>query len=197
MSVDDSTSAPPAAQPEYQVRDVPGFPGYRVDTLGRVWSNRYRCSRCVPYDPATPYRLLKASQRSGEHCKLALQRNGRRSKIWVHRLVLETFIGPNPPGLECRHRDGDPTNNRLENLVWGTRVENQHDRKRHGTDNSGVRHYRALLTEAQVQEIRQQYAAGGITQAALGEMYGVSHRAVSKVVNGITYVDAGGPISRR
>jgi DNA-binding XRE family transcriptional regulator len=191
----DSTSVSSAVQPEYQIRDVPGFPGYRVDTFGQVWSNRHKYWRWNPYDPATPYRLLKSSRLSGGYRKLALQRNGRGSKVWVHRLVLTTFVGPNPPGTECRHLDGDPANNRLENLVWGTRVENQHDRKRHGTDHSGVRHYRALLTDVQVQEIRQRYAAGGITQAALGKVYGVDPRTVSKVVLGVTYITTDGPIS--
>ena len=34
----------------------------------------------------------------------------------VHRLVLEAFVGPNPPGLECCHNNGDPSDNRVENL---------------------------------------------------------------------------------
>lgn len=52
---------------------------------------------------------------------------------FVHRLVLEAFIGPCPSGMECRHLDGNPSNNRLENLLWGTPLENANDRRRHGT----------------------------------------------------------------
>ena len=33
----------------------------------------------------------------------------------------------------CRHLDGNPHNNRLDNIVWGTVVENEADKVRHGT----------------------------------------------------------------
>lgn len=49
----------------------------------------------------------------------------------VSRLVLETFVGPSD--LECRHLDGDRTNNSIKNLKWGTRKEQIADQKRIGT----------------------------------------------------------------
>lgn len=54
-----------------------------------------------------------------------------KTPVTVHRLVLEAFVGPRPDGMECRHLDGDPANNRLANLAWGSPVENASDRKRH------------------------------------------------------------------
>lgn len=39
---------------------------------------------------------------------------------FVHKLVAATFIGPRPDGLEVRHKNGDPTDNRPENLEYGT-----------------------------------------------------------------------------
>jgi hypothetical protein len=59
----------------------------------------------------------------------------------VHVIVAEAFIGPRPAGMETRHIDGDPSNNRLENLEYGTRSENAEDSKRHGTHfHAGVTH---------------------------------------------------------
>lgn len=58
--------------------------------------------------------------------------NGRVSRM-VHRLVLEAFVGPCPPGMECCHFDGDSTNNHLSNLRWDTHSSNQFDRVRHRT----------------------------------------------------------------
>jgi hypothetical protein len=44
--------------------------------------------------------------------------NGR--KLFVHTLVLQAFVGPRPSHSHCcRHLNGDPADNRLENLVWG------------------------------------------------------------------------------
>ena len=50
----------------------------------------------------------------------------------VHRLVLEAFRGPCPPGHEALHADDNHMNNHLSNLRWGTRSENQIDRVRNG-----------------------------------------------------------------
>lgn len=43
----------------------------------------------------------------------------------VHRLVLETFVGPCPEGYEADHRNRDRSDNRLSNLRYVTRAENQ------------------------------------------------------------------------
>ena len=58
----------------------------------------------------------------------------------VHRLVLETFVGPRPPDMQCRHLDDVKTNNKLANLVWGTVRENRMDSVRNG------RHWNARKT---------------------------------------------------
>jgi len=63
---------------------------------------------------------------------VALARGGKKTPKLVHRLVIETFIGPCPDGMECCHRDSDKSNNRLENLRWDTRSENQIDRIENG-----------------------------------------------------------------
>lgn len=52
----------------------------------------------------------------------------------VQSLVLEAFVGPRPEGLLALHRNDDCRDNRVENLYWGTRTDNQHDRVRNGRD---------------------------------------------------------------
>lgn len=42
----------------------------------------------------------------------------------VHHLVMEAFVGPRPDGLETRHLNNNPEDNRLENLAYGTRSQN-------------------------------------------------------------------------
>jgi HNH endonuclease len=56
-----------------------------------------------------------------------------RGKVYaVHRLVLETFVGPCPEGHITCHSDGNPSNNRLTNLRWDTPKANSDDRVAHG-----------------------------------------------------------------
>lgn len=52
--------------------------------------------------------------------------------IKVHRIVLFTFLGRPEPGQVARHLNGVKTDNRLENLCWGTHSENLQDRKWQG-----------------------------------------------------------------
>lgn len=95
---------------------------YRVSDAGGVQGPKKRLTPWVHQDG---------------HLRVTIRREGRRMEAAVHRLVLEAFVGPCPPGMEALHRNGDPTDNRLENLRWGTRSENNLDRQRHGVD-----HYR-------------------------------------------------------
>lgn len=58
----------------------------------------------------------------------------------VHTLVAEAFIGPRPEGMFVCHNNGDPADNRVENLRYDSPRENSRDILRHG------RHYEANAT---------------------------------------------------
>lgn len=58
---------------------------------------------------------------------------GTLTHVFVHRMVAEMFI-PNPDNLPVvRHLDGNPNNNNVLNLAWGTSKDNWEDSVRHGT----------------------------------------------------------------
>ena len=77
----------------------------------------------------------------------------------VHVLVCTAFNGSSSdPEMQVRHLDGMPTNNRPSNLRWGTALENAADRELHGRQMRGERSARALLSQAQVNQLRLDYA---------------------------------------
>jgi len=129
-------------------RTVPisGWPGYFITSRGRVLSDR-----------ATLGERHEMKPMSGEtgHSRVMLYRGDETSRPLIHRLVLEAFDGPANSTEECRHLDGNATNNALWNLRWGTRVENWSDRKRHGHGQS-----HSKLSEGEVEKIRARCAAG-------------------------------------
>jgi hypothetical protein len=89
------------------------------------------------------YFELVAADRVQGYRKLTFKPIGQRSKkrtVNVHRLVFETFNGPLPAGRFVCHLDGDPQNNRLDNLALGTGRDNARDRTRHGRTARGERH---------------------------------------------------------
>ena len=85
----------------------------RVKSLGRL----KRCG-CGFYEE--PDILLKPKKAGAGRLYVSLHKNGKRNNLYVHRLVLITFVGPCPEGMECCHKDDNPLNNRLENLRWDT-----------------------------------------------------------------------------
>lgn len=113
-----------------QWRPVVGHHGYEVSDLGRVRSvDRVVIHETGRRQPRRGRALALVEQGSG-HLKVGL---GRRHYDQVHRLVMAAFVGPCPDGMEVRHLNGDPADNRLENLAYGTRAENIADAVRHGT----------------------------------------------------------------
>ena len=89
----------------------------------------------------------------------------------VHQLVLLTFAGPPGAGQEVRHLNGDPKDNRLENLAYGTRTENILDVFRQG------KAWRKL-TAKDAADIRIRLRDGD-AGAAIARDYGVSQSAIS------------------
>jgi hypothetical protein len=106
---------------DFEWRDVPGFPGYKVSNYGQVKS----VARIIDRKNNTPRRVPECVLRPGPsksgHLSVVL---GRGNTRLVHQLVLLAFVGPRPDGTEVLHSDHNPTNNRLSNLRYGTRSEN-------------------------------------------------------------------------
>lgn len=108
---------------------VPGHEGhYEVSDLGRVRSLAQTTSDGRRLKP----KVLKGRPQKSGHLSVQLVSCGIARNALVHRLVLLAFIGPPPTGMHALHRDGDPANNRLSNLRWGTPSENSLDAVRHG-----------------------------------------------------------------
>ena len=156
-----------------QWRNVAGTSGhYEVSNLGRVRS----IDRTINNRTYKGKVLTGTKNRSGH---LAVNLSGRRD--YIHRLVLETFVGPQPDGMECRHLDGNPENNRLSNLRWGTPFENSTDKGKHGTQYH-------KLNPNQVRAIRKEYKEMyPKSQRKLASKYGVCLRTIQLVLNRDTW----------
>jgi hypothetical protein len=112
--------------------------------------------------------------------------------ILVHRLVAKAFI-PNPDGKPfVNHIDCCRSNNKAENLEWCTQAENlKHSellgRMRRGVSLKGKRSLRAKLSDDQADQIRSEYAAGGVSLEKLALKHGTSKRTAHRIVNLHTY----------
>lgn len=119
-----------------------------------------------------------------------------RPNAVVHRIVAETFLGPPPfEGAVVRHLDDNPTNNRVENLAWGSHKENAADRKRNGRDRRGSAVTSSVLKEEQVKQLLEDYSTKKFTQKDLAAKFKVSVTTVAKILRREAWVHVEGPVT--
>ena len=122
-------------------KPVNGYVGiYEVSSHGRVRS----LDRVVTYSDGRVRRykgkvLRTTPKQRGGYPVVCLYSQDKGQTRHIHALVAEAFIGPRPEGMEVCHGDGDPANNRLDNLRYGTSRENKLDTVRHGTDRDAAK----------------------------------------------------------
>ena len=98
---------------------------YAVTKQGVVWSNSATKSNI----PGEWKKVTPVKSRDG-YLRIRFRFNAITEYHFLHRLVLETFVGTCPKGMECRHfPDPSPVNCCLGNLQWGTPLQNARDKK--------------------------------------------------------------------
>ena len=106
---------------------------------------------------------------------------------YPHRLVFEAHHGALAEGeCVCHVCDVRLCVNPVH-MFRGTKGDNVRDASGKDRISHGVRHVHAKLTEQDVIEIRDAYAAGDVSQSDLASRFGVSQMAISKVVRGMTW----------
>ena len=117
------------------------------------------------------------------HLYVFLYKDGIMKKMWVHKAVLLAWDREPFNGEECRHLNDISNDNRLENLCWGTRLENVEDKRRNGGIPYGERSKSHKLTNIQVMEIGEKYSKDK-SSTDLSNEYGVSKSTILEIVRG-------------
>jgi hypothetical protein len=165
-------------------KDIPGYEGkYQASTEGRIRSldRNIDCYSALTRTKYTRFYKGRVLQPGGNnkdgHYSVVLKHGA--ASVLVHYLVLKTFVGERPPGMDIRHLNGDPKDNRLCNLRYGTRTENILDVYRVGG------RWRKL-TSTDVQDIRIQLTKG-VRVKDIAEKYGCSVTSISRIKKGRTF----------
>ena len=135
------------------------------------------------------FKDLKVHANSSGYTLANMTIDGKKVKRQIHRLVAEAFIKEIPPSYHVHHRDENPSNNCVDNLVILSPKEHgaQH------TDGNG----KPKLTLEDAREIRKFYFVDGLTMAAICKKYPyLSRSAVNHIKNCIDgyYEDFDDPI---
>lgn len=159
------------------MKSIPNFPNYLISPDGYIYSKCRKREKAVCNGPHG-YKIVQ------------LWKNNKPFMKSVHRLVLETFVGPCPKGMEACHINGDNQNNHIYNLRWDTPSKNHKDSVLQGT-HTGLRGGEdagnSKLTNKQVNEIRKLYSKGNILQRELAVIYNTCPENICMIVNYKTF----------
>lgn len=101
-------------------KDIEGFEGkYQVSNTGKVKS--------LNYNRTGKAQILSLKSDKDGYLGIGLCKDGKCKPYKVHRLVAQAFIS-NPNNYpQVMHLDGNPTNNNVNNLAWGTAKMNNNE----------------------------------------------------------------------
>ena len=165
-------------------KDIEGYEGlYQVSNRGRVKS----LERIVMRKNGRPYsvpELIKERQIDHKgYDRIGLNKNGKKKRFFVHRLVLQAFNPSSDETLEVNHIDGNKLNNNVENLEWVTSSENSiHAFENNLHNHQGERNTNASITDSEAKEIKK-LKGKGLTQKEVGEMFGTTNYVVANIWN--------------
>lgn len=160
-------------------RAIPSWPAYEASSHGRI-------RRAAPWKDGrsiSVHHIMSQHAGRGGYVIVHLRSSPKSANVLVHRLVCEAFHGPAPSGThQAAHGNGIRNDNRPENIRWCLPAENCADKVLHGTAGIGERHSMAVLTAAQVAEIRARYVKGrGNGSFALAREFGIHPKHLRRV----------------
>lgn len=160
------------------------------DLLARLHARSKREGECLVW---TGHRLPRG------YGLLSVKTETWMGKRYAHRIAWEIANGrPVPEGRMVCHRCDNPSCIEPAHLFLGTHKENMADMKSKGRGHwngivrKGAAHPNAILTPAQVQEIRRMYRDCTVTHSRLAALFEVSTGTITAILNGRRWSDLPG-----
>lgn len=167
---------------------IQDFPYYMVSSFGRIKSlSKLKVRKNHTGSFYTKDKILKQTKRKTEngngYLNLTLCNENGKNQKFVHILVAKAFI-PNPENKpEVNHKKGIKTDNRVHQLEWNTRSDNQKHSYEIGLkDKKGEKHHLAKLKPNDIINIRSLYDNKIMRNSELALKYKVSPQTICSIV---------------
>lgn len=145
-------------------KDIKGYEGlYQISSFGNVKSlDRYIINKNGDKQ-FFPKKYLTQGFSNG-YLKVTLSKNNKQKTFRVHILVAKAFIPNHKNKSEVNHIDGNKSNNRIDNLEWNTRSENELHAYRNGLAKPSDKQKQAVAKYAKENYSKKviQYSLNGV-----------------------------------
>lgn len=164
-------------------KDIPGYTGsYQASNHGHIRG----LNRILHDGRKWKGRILIHKVDKYGYNYVLLYSDGKRKSVQVQILIMLTFVGPRPESYETHHKDGNPSNNRLDNLEYLSKKD--HAKTKSKINLRGTNSYHSVLNEQQVLEIRKlaslkkENGKKVYTQTKIAKMFKTSQAHISKII---------------
>lgn len=155
---------------------ISGFDGYyEVSNLGRVKSLERTIIRANNRKQSFSERIITPIKNNTNRMRVNLYKDGKYNRVFVHRVVALAFIGESN-GLQVNHKDGNPINNKADNLEY----VNQHGNIHHAFEN-GLMKYKLSVSDEN--NIVSKFERGQ-SVSSLAVDYKISRRQIKRIIDG-------------
>lgn len=166
-------------------KPIPNYGGYyEASSLGNIRSverivNGFSAKAGRPATLKRKSKVLKQHKVGRGYLSVCIAVDGNIGTVRVHKLVMLAFVGPCPTGMQICHNNGNPSDNRIQNLRYDTPKNNQMDRDAHGTALRGEMVKTAKFTAEEVKAMKS-----GIDFRKANEIFGVSKTQYFRIIKG-------------
>lgn len=155
-------------------KPISDFPYYDVSNLGRIRSRMRKNG------------YLKQSQTNRKYLKVTLSTGrGTQKTKSVHQLVAEAFLVTSSNSSDVNHKDGNKSNNHVENLEWMSHSANRNHAIQTGLCKESQGSKRRLSRD-EAQRVWQLHSQGK-KQREIAETLEVTPGAISHIISGRTW----------
>ena len=151
------------------MKQIKEYPNYLITKQGKIWSKWKKDWKSI-FISNCGYKRIHLL------CK------GKGKNFSVHRLVAETYLLNLNKYPVVNHKNGNKLDNRVQNLEWTTRSENEKHAFFIGLKSlKGEKNTQAKLTSKSVKEIRE--LKGKMLQKDIGKLFNVSRSCINLILN--------------
>lgn len=160
--------------------------------ISRFWAKVDKNGPVHPYDAALGMCWMwKGSLQNKGYGAFWTNHESVVSTLLAHRISFTISIGQIPDGMKALHSCDNPPCVNPAHLFLGTQKDNMQDCSRKGRAGRpvgipgcrGVAQWKTHLDDDKVREIRRIYARGGVSQEAVGRMFGIKRTTVLGIVS--------------